>query len=162
MSAEQARRLSAYNEWANERILAAVDGMGDAELRQPVDAYVGSIDNNLRHALGAQIVWLRRWKGELAVVDPEIDGLREGYAASHADLRAFAGALTDAECARIFEYRDSRGEPHALPLGLLVTHLVNHGVHHRAETGLLLERVGRSPGDMDYLYFEYEQSGQWR
>jgi len=28
-----------------------------------------------------------------------------------------------------------------------------------SETGMLLERLGRSPGDMDYLYFEYEQAG---
>jgi uncharacterized damage-inducible protein DinB len=160
MSAEQARRLIAYNEWANEKILSAIDGMSDAELRQPVDAYVGSIDNNLRHALGAQIVWLRRWNGEPAVTDPKIEDLHQAYAASHADLRAFAASLADTDCARTIAYRDSRGESHALPLGLLISHLVNHGTHHRGETGMLLERVGRSPGDMDYLYFEYEQTGQ--
>ena len=39
------------------------------------------------------------------------------------------------------------------PRDQLITHLVNHGTHHRAETGMLLERIGRSPGDMDYLYY---------
>jgi uncharacterized damage-inducible protein DinB len=39
------------------------------------------------------------------------------------------------------------------PLGELLVHLVNHGSHHRAEVGLLLERMGRSPGDMDYVLF---------
>jgi uncharacterized damage-inducible protein DinB len=34
---------------------------------------------------------------------------------------------------------------------------VNHGTAHRAETGLLLERLGRSPGDLDYsaYYFQH-------
>lgn len=150
MTAEQARRFIAYNEWANAKVLAAVAGMSDTELRAPVEAYVESLDSNLRHTLGAQVVWLRRWKGEPATPEPEIEGLREGYAASHAD------------CARIIEYSDSRGERHALALGPLIAHLVNHGTQHRAETGLLLERIGRSPGDLDYLYFEYEQSGQRR
>src|SRR5215467_8540779 len=27
-----------------------------------------------------------------------------------------------------------------------LTHVVNHGTHHRAEMGMLLERIGRSPG----------------
>ena len=36
-----------------------------------------------------------------------------------------------------------------MALDQLITHVVNHGTHHRAETGMLLDRIGRSPGDMD-------------
>jgi len=45
------------------------------------------------------------------------------------------------------------GTPYQAPLAQLITHVVNHGTAHRAETGMLLERLGRSPGDMDYVYF---------
>jgi uncharacterized damage-inducible protein DinB len=38
-------------------------------------------------------------------------------------------------------------------LAQLITHVVNHGAHHRAETGMLLERIDRSPDDMDYVYY---------
>jgi uncharacterized damage-inducible protein DinB len=42
--------------------------------------------------------------------------------------------------------------PYEMGLAQLTTHVVNHGTHHRAETEMLLERIGRSP-DMDYVYY---------
>src|SRR5262249_8708928 len=120
-----------------------------------VGAYIGSLDNNLRHTLLATRIWLARWKGAgpPRLQDPVTDPWPEAYAATHADFRAFVEPLTDAYASRIVEYKDTRGNPFQLPLDQLITHVVNHGTHHRAETGMLLERIGRSPGDMDYVYY---------
>ena len=153
--AAQLRRLVAYNQWANEKILSAIDGMAVEELARPVDAYIGSLDKNLRHILLATRIWLARWKGAPA---PRLDdsiaaAWPAAYAATHAEFRAFVGSLTDAGADRIVDYKDSKGNPFQMPLGQLITHVVNHGTHHRAETGMLLERMGRSPGDMDYVYY---------
>jgi uncharacterized damage-inducible protein DinB len=157
--ARQARRLLAYNQWADEKILAAVRGMGDADLARPVEAYFGTLAANLRHTLIAQRIWLARWKGAPA---PPLDAPVEepwpqAYARSHAALAAYAAPLGDADLARVVHWTDSRGHPRAQPLAALVTHLVNHGTAHRAEAGMLLERLGRSPGDLDYLYFCHER-----
>jgi uncharacterized damage-inducible protein DinB len=153
--APQLRKLVAYNQWANERILRAVDGLTAAELAQPVDAYVGTLANNLQHVLLATRVWLARWKGETPPTLSE--GVRgswpDAYAATHAEFGAFVAHLTDAAADHVVHYQDSKGTPFAVPLGQLITHVVNHGTHHRAETGMLLERIGRSPGDMDYVYY---------
>ena len=153
--ATQLRNLVTYNQWANEKILKAIDGMTPDELDRPVDAYIGSLARNLQHILGATRIWLARWKGEPT---PKFDGpmplsWRDAYATAHAELWAFAEPLTDAAAARVVSYKDSRGNPHETPLGQLITHVVNHGTAHRAETGMLLERLGRSPGDMDYIVF---------
>ena len=59
--------------------------------------------------------------------------------------------LSDAD--RVVHYRNTKGEPFQMVLAQLVAHVVNHGTHHRAETGMLLERLGRSPGDMDFVYY---------
>jgi uncharacterized damage-inducible protein DinB len=151
----QMRRLIAYNQWADERILTALHGIADEELSRPREAYFSTLRANLRHTLMAQRVWLARWKGE---TPPRPDDPIEGpwpaaYAATHAALAAYLSPMSDADFDRVVHYRNVKGEPYALPLGQLVTHLVNHGTAHRAETGLLLERLGRSPGDLDYLYF---------
>ena len=63
--AAQLRRLVAYNQWANEKVLKAIDGMTAEELARPVDAYFGSVGKNLQHVLGAMRVWLARWKAEV-------------------------------------------------------------------------------------------------
>jgi uncharacterized damage-inducible protein DinB len=77
----------------------------------------------------------------------------DAYATTHVEFRNFAESLTDASVGRIVDYKNSQGRPFQMPLDQLITHVVNHGTHHRAETGMLLERIGRSPGDMDYVYY---------
>ena len=151
----QLRKLVAYNQWANEKILSAVDGLTPAELDRPVEAYVGSLAHNLQHVLLATRVWLARWKGETPpkLTEAVSGAWPDAYAVTHAEFGAFVESLTDAAADRVVQYHDSKGNPFALPLAQLITHVVNHGTHHRAETGMLLERIGRSPGDMDYVYY---------
>ena len=153
--AAQLRRLVAYNQWANERILTAIDGMTAEELARPVDAYIGSLEKNLQHILLATRIWLARWKGTvpLTLQGHIATPWPEAYAATHAEFGAFVESLTDAGADRVVDYKNTKGQPFQMALDQLIVHVVNHGTHHRAETGMLLERIGRSPGDMDYVYY---------
>jgi uncharacterized damage-inducible protein DinB len=155
----QLRRLVAYNQWANEKILTAIDGMSAEDLARPVDAYIGNLAKNLHHVRWATRLWLARWKGIAppAAGEPSSGSWAAAYAETHAELREFVESLTDADADRVVHYKNTKGVPFQLPLGELITHLVNHGTHHRAETGMLLERLDRSPGDMDYVYYCLEQ-----
>lgn len=157
---EQLRCLVAYNKWADEKILAAIEGMSVAELAAPREAYFGSLAANLRHTVGAQRVWLARWKGEpwLPLRDmPMPDDWRTAFAEAHAAFGEVVDALSPATAERVVQWADAQGNPRRGRLDQLVTHVVNHGTAHRAESGLLLERLGRSPGDLDYLYFYFER-----
>jgi len=68
----------------------------------------------------------------------------------------YVAGLADADLPRLVKYTPRSGVPREQPLDQLIIHLVNHGTAHRAETGLLLERLGRSPGDLDYTIFMNE------
>jgi uncharacterized damage-inducible protein DinB len=107
-----------------------------------------------------QRLWLARWKGaSLPPVDrPPIPSWRAAYAASHEALREYLASLSGVDLTRIVKYTPRSGVPRAQPLGELILHLANHGTAHRAETGLLLERLGHSPGDLDYTVFMNEVS----
>ncbi len=154
----QLRRLVAYNQWADERLLAAVDGASPEELARPREAYFGTIAGNLRHIVSAQRIWLARWRGEPARYDEQITvPWREVFGETHAMVRTYVGGLSDADAERVVRYTDLRGTAREIPLAHAITHLVNHGTAHRAETGLLLERLGRSPGDLDYTVFCFQQ-----
>jgi hypothetical protein len=79
--------------------------------------------------------------------EPITASWREAYAPTHAALQAFVDALSDVEADRVVHYADMRGTLQQIPLAQAITHLVNHGTAHRAETGVLLERLGQSPGE---------------
>ena len=79
--------------------------------------------------------------------------MRNGFTASNAALHTFVESRTTADFAANIDYTDSHGAPFSIPLWQLVTHVCNHGTHHRAECGLLLGQLDRSPGDIDFVYF---------
>ena len=101
---------------------------------------------------------LARSRGETpARYDDPIGGpWREAFGETHAALRAYVGGLSDADADRVVRYADFRGNTRELALAQTITQLVNHGTAHRAGTGLRLERLGRSPGDLDYSLYCFE------
>jgi len=159
--AAQLRKLVAYNQWANEKIVKAIEGMTAEDLARPVDAYFGSLAKNLQHILGATRVWLARWKGEppISLGEPVTVPWPDAFAAVHAEFRAFVDPMTDADADRVVQYKDSRGNPYALPLGQLVTQVVNHGTHHRGELAAMLAILQEPhPEDDLLLYFMERQT----
>jgi len=150
---KQLRRLVTYNQWADERVLTAIDGLAAEELEKPREAYFQTLAANLRHTLLAQRNWLARWHGQPRGDQTIGASWREAYATTHAGLHGFVAGLSDADADRILRFTDLQGVAREMVLGDSITHVVNHGTAHRAETGLLLERLGRSPGDLDYVLF---------
>lgn len=149
------RALVDYDAASNEQLLDAAAGLSDADLDASYGPGFPTIRANLSHMLTAQNVWLSRWtrKPPAPANASSLDELRATFEASHAAIRAYVGARTAEDLVAPVEYVDSRGVAHAERLWVLVAHVVNHGTHHRAETGLLLAAHGRSPGDMDFVYW---------
>lgn len=152
--ADQARKLIGYNEWANDKLLAACEGLPEAEF--------AGIASRLQHALGTQVYWHARWMhsdrpgraimGEIEQIN-SFDGLREAYRRSHDDMRAFGTSLTDAECERTENWWKADGYDATMMLGDTIVQVVNHATQHRSETAVEVSAAGHSPGDLDYLFF---------
>lgn len=157
--ADHARLLIAYNTWANVCVLEQALVLEDEALERDDGASKGSILGNLQHIVSAQDVWLRRWlrKPWRRFEPPSRAQITEAFDASHSALNAFVAELDDNDWHRIIEYNDTAGEPHSVPLGGLITHVVNHGTLHRGEAGMLLAAHGQSPGDLDFVYFVMER-----
>ncbi|MBI5283573.1 MAG: DinB family protein [Chloroflexi bacterium] len=144
---EHARSMLAYTIWADDRLLAAADGIDDGQY--------ALIAEQLTHMLATQRYWYANWTGG-DLVEPKLDSLPaacQGYAASHEALRAFADRLTDGEWQRTEAWWKQWGVDATLSLGETITQVFYHGVQHRSEIAVVLSRAGRSPGDLDYLVF---------
>ncbi len=157
-TADQLRAMVAYNCWANDKILVQAAKLTEEERRDVRDEQSGSVFGQMSHVLVAQRVWLARIRGD--AVDSEmreVHALDPEFAVSHAEMTAFAAQLSAEDCARTIAYTDSSGVAWERPLWQLITQAVNHGTHHRAETGRLLAILDHSPGDMDFVIFAAER-----
>jgi uncharacterized damage-inducible protein DinB len=155
---DHARMLLAYDRWANERVLEAAAALTERDLASAGGASYKSIFGNMMHTLTAGDTWLKRVASDQFDVakPPRIDDLRHAFDASHDRWAAYAATLQPDDWVRVIDYRNSAGEPQSRPLSIILTHVVNHGTFHRGETGLLLAKLGHSPGDLDLIYFHDE------
>ena len=62
-------------------------------------------------------------------------------------MDAWLDTLTDA-------WLDELGD--GVPMWQMLAHVVNHGTQHRPEAAVILTEAGRSPGDLDMIFFAEE------
>src|SRR6266571_1364461 len=114
---ELIRGLYEYNEWANNHVLEAASALMEEEFSQRQGASFESVEGNLAHIIGAQVVWLERWTGgsnPRSVLEFQktrgLSTIREAFAQSHGGLRAFVGTLSDRQLDENLAYKDSTGQ----------------------------------------------------
>ena len=161
---ELVRGLYEYNEWANGHVLEAASQLTEDEFSRKQGASFDSVEGNLAHIVGAQIVWLQRWTGGAnpkPVLEYQklrgLSSIRETFARSHGELRSFVESLTEERLEKVLAYRDSAGTPYERVMWQLMAHVVNHGTHHRAETGMAMASLGKPMRELDYNFFEIER-----
>ncbi len=144
------RYLFDYDRWATRRILAVLPGL-PAEVwsrTQVVDERgLGGI---LVHQLGAH----QRWRHGLSGSDltprpereplPSIEAVIASWEQEWRDLDGWLPAITDDWLA---------GTDEGVTFWQMLAHVVNHGTQHRSEAAALLTAEGRSPGDLDMIFY---------
>ena len=151
------RRLFEYNRWANLRILEAVEPLTSAELQREIPSSFPSVLATLVHALGAEWVWLERWKGVSPTALPDASGLdsvgavRARWDEVWADQQELLAGLDEGDATRAVDYRLFSGAADTRPLGELMRHVVNHATYHRGQLVTMLRHLGRTPPSTDYV-----------
>jgi uncharacterized damage-inducible protein DinB len=157
MDADYARRLYAYNDWANERILTVIAKLPPEEYTRNIVSSYSSIRETLAHIAFAEWLWLQRWKGMSPAGPPEwvsavaFDDLARQIRAVAAERRDYLAQLESA--AKALSYRSTEGDPFTMALPDLLTHCANHSTYHRGQLVTMLRQVGATPPNMDYTRF---------
>jgi uncharacterized damage-inducible protein DinB len=143
------RSLFRYTRWANDRVLRAMQA-ADPVPKRAVEL--------LSHLLRAQDVWFGRIeKTDHATLDLWVDeslaACAERAEASTRRWKTVLDGRAATDLDQPIAYTNSKGTHFETPLRDLLSHVVNHGTHHRAQIALVLREAGIAPPATDYIFF---------
>lgn len=168
MSADISRALGdlvnliTYDEWASTRIVTALAALDDAQRRAPDDSSFGSVHGTFGHLVGAQWIWLERWRGDSPggvpdwVLLDDFDDLAARLRTIEVQRRSLLEGLGARGLTTEISYRTLAGRESRDPLPELVRHAVNHASYHRGQLALRLRQFRVSPPATDYILWRRE------
>ena len=164
MHLQDIHNLYEYNYWANHRLLEVVETLPGEQFAKDLGSSHGGIQGTLVHTMGAEEIWLKRWKGESpgsfysAQDFPTFDGLSNNWEMVEMEVMGFCHTLkTDDDIKKTISYKNLKGESFSQPLWQLMQHLVNHSTYHRGQIVTMLRQLGIKPIGTDLVMYFREQ-----
>ena len=160
-AADHFGQLARYNVWATERLLRAVDALPEADYRRDLGLFFRSIHGTLNHLLvGEHQLWFVRFSegssprvaldAEAEPDRPVLDArLRAGAARWEPLVKSVAPARWEGS----LDYTTMRGTAASLPFAATLTHVFNHGTHHRGQVTAALTALGQPCPELDLVYY---------
>lgn len=143
-------KLFGYDKFENEAMLVSV-----------IEAnYPGATGKLMAHLLSAQQIWLNRCKG-IAPASPvvlwpdwEADTFQQRLQNNYGQWTEYLNGLKDSDFDEVIRYKNSLGNSYDNKLVDILTHVINHGTHHRAQIGQQLKQAGvEKLPNTDYIAF---------
>ena len=155
MNGDEVRFLYGYDRWATQHVLDALHGLDPKVWGQ--DDVVGErgLGEILVHHLGATQRWRHGFQDTGESPEPELEPLptiaelRRRWVAEWVVTDAWLPTLTDTFVSYVHE---------GVPVWQMLVHVINHGTQHRAEAAALLTDEGRSPGELDLIFYAEERA----
>ena len=159
MIADQMRKLHAFNRWAWERVYASVAELDGAAYHARRLLFEGSIHGTLVHGMTAEYIWLSRIKGvsPSSMLDPrdygDFTAVRTAWQPLADEWGALMSEISDEDCPRVVDYRNTRGGDFSLALVDILQHVVNHATEHRSQLTPILYDLGVPTQPLDYMLY---------
>jgi uncharacterized damage-inducible protein DinB len=163
MTVKDLENLFDYGYWANHKLFEVLTQLTPEQFAQPVSGSHGSVRNTMVHALSAEWGWLGRCGGPErgAALKPEdyptAAALIDKWSQIEGYVRKFLSRLREEDVTRKVDFSIGGAEKRSMPIGELLQHAANHGVHHRGQVSLLLRLLGYAPADFDLLFYFAEK-----
>ncbi len=141
------RRLLAFDDWANDQVLRALE---------PLEPTLGRAVAWMAHVMAAKRLWYARVTQSAAPfgVNPDLtlSAVRGQLHEAHGDWSRYLAEMTDADLTRVIHYTNLAGDPFSSTLGDILTHLAIHGQHHRGQCQAAIREAGLVPAPIDFIH----------
>ena len=153
--------LARYNAWATARLLDAVAVVPEADYRRDVCLFFRSIHGTLNHLLVVehQLWFVRFSEGTSprvaldAEAEPDRATLDARLRAGAARWEPLVKSVAPARWEGSLDYTTMRGTAASLPFAATLTHVFNHGTHHRGQVTAALTALGQPCPELDLVYY---------
>jgi uncharacterized damage-inducible protein DinB len=155
------RELFEYNYWARDRQLHVCEALAEEQFLRPMGSSYPSLRDTLAHLLGAEWVWLERWRGRSPTAKdakqfapeafPSLAAIRDRWSGVESGGRDYLDGLAEEALSRPLTYQNLQGKTWTYPLWQTLIHVVNHQTYHRGQVATLLVQLGAQPVPIDYL-----------
>lgn len=140
--------LFSYDHYTNLLISDQIKDAGNPE--KPVRL--------IAHLLSVQQIWLARCLGEPCICGSawpqwSSDVFKQTIDKNHKDWTSFIDTLNPADFSQRVRYKSFKGEAFSNRLVDILTQVINHGVHHRAQAGQFLKVEGEKLPQTDFIYY---------
>jgi len=157
--------LYEYNEWANERTIASLRALPEADYVRDLGGSWPSLRATFVHLAGATDAWAERFLGKDVLVlpkEPDLPMLEDAVRlllAAQEKHRRHLKSLTREELEGPFRWKNLSGEVKTSPFEIVVRHVVNHQTYHRGQIASMVRRVGGKPIATDMVRWGIEIHG---
>ncbi|AXF85306.1 hypothetical protein DTO96_101036 [Ephemeroptericola cinctiostellae] len=164
------RLMANYNQWMNNTLFTASQGLSHEQLTTNQGAFFGSILGTLNHIAVGDTIWLKRFAGHTAKHPesqvfhtlpspsklnqflfntlPELSGYRSML---DAQIIRWVEAISDGDLDETVVYANMKGVIAHKNFFALLMHFFNHQTHHRGQVSTLLSQNGVDFGDTDLV-----------
>jgi uncharacterized damage-inducible protein DinB len=162
LSKDALGRLLDYTVWANHRVMRAAATLSEDDFKRDLKSSHGGVRGTLTHTMGAEWIWLERWKGTSPPrgIDegefPTILALRERWTAIDEHRASWFANLPEAATTEVLAYKTLDGRPYEGVLWQLVQHVVNHSTYHRGQVITMLRQLGAKAVSTDMVIWDRE------
>jgi uncharacterized damage-inducible protein DinB len=139
-------RQFAYDEWANNEVLAAIRAAGADDRSLQLMA----------HILSAERLWLERLQQQQpsSPVWPNVS--LELCATQVPEMgrlwREYLEHKKDADLTAAVSYKNSKGEPWTSAITDVLTHVMMHSAYHRGQIASHMRETGKTPAYTDFIH----------
>ncbi len=151
-----------YSIWARARVLDALQGLDEGELRAPQgekSGVYGSIFDTLVHLAASEWLWVQRCMGQSPMRSPkgedfaDLHALVDWWNGVHADAVNYLANIGESDLNTEITYLGPDGKRRTRRIWHMLLQVPNHQTEHRAQIATMLGQMGIQVPQTDLVVY---------